>query len=545
MAPTVSVQFNGQKTKINVTPGTLMKDVAASACQTFLISPSNAKLFFKDQPIDLSSPYRLTGLIANSIVQLKIVSSTSKETSVTVALQMESKRLLSSFPKWTTLWGLLKIFESDPKNGVILTRSVSTVKRGFSKSQKWDEPTLFYLQREIRGIDDLSRITLEALGCEGNVAIRYLKRVTDSSLEAMIPKLQNADQKWEQLRLSPPSPPKTPPLQPPSQPAKPDVFSTPGFVLGQAPKHPSSLTAPLVVGETPPKTSISQPLSPNLPDSPQQQNPQPQTVFTFNEPPKKETSSSTPPNRLQLIPPSLSQPDESNPFSDIDLGNQDYADERFYKPSHFMVNDQSASSAFQVQHDQPTNPKTSERSHRMTDQQIALNLYQTDLASSPLHGIVIHDSSMPLSPSHPTPTPDTPLNPTFADERIHINRIFEQSQRSQTFNFDKPQRERVEENTSNLCRVRVSLSQDVWMDGLFVTSTSTVGDVFAWIQEALSLTPSQYTIFTTPPRKVFADPSQTFQSAGFISSINLRFSTTHRFSFSSAARAQSQANSQF
>ncbi|KAK2963244.1 putative TUG ubiquitin-like domain containing protein [Blattamonas nauphoetae] len=645
MAPSVTVQYGGRKIKVNVTPGMLMKEVVISACDTLKLPSVNAKLFSKNKPVDLSSPYRLSGLVANAQLELKLVSaeSSSGKAPVTVALQINGTRLISTFPKWTSLWGVLRLIESKPENEISITRNQTPITDPNTPDQRWIEPSLLYLQREVRGIAELSRVTLSSLGCEGSVSFRFVGRQSNSTLEEVTPQIDEADQAWEQLQQSPPvqsAPISSPPQSTtPPQPKPTPEYTNADLIVPHYDEPSPSLFAPQSMAfnlnpfrseaehvqtqqiqqqqqqfnQTPPQSQFnhSQPfIQPPIQHKPVQ-HPQ-QSQWSFDAPPpeperpkfdvsirplgqpKTETSSDQTQGMLVDSPREESVQRQAvnsdNPFSDLDLGNNDYTDERFFRPAIISIGDQSTNTSLQLVHEMLAKKNTPKQAapkpavevsaplpgQSMADafrlerdkarmfaakdkvkaEQERIQSRHAALAASPLHGIIIHSPNVQLVQPEPEKTEesemardenededeDLNLQPTLAEQNLRYQIIAEQNKRNENFNFDKPKTERVEEIKVDICRVRVSFSQDVWMDGLFTTSQSTVGDVFDWIQTATGLEPSQYTLFTTPPRIVYSDPSKTFKSAGFISSILLRFSSSEPLTFSDSAISETHTN---
>ena len=99
---------------IKVTPATSLRNVLEQACKKFHLDPDQHILKnSKERPVDLSLPFRLSGLVSGA--KLTIVRSSRSPSAVKVALQLpaedNSPRLEDHFPSNTPLWLILRKFE--------------------------------------------------------------------------------------------------------------------------------------------------------------------------------------------------------------------------------------------------------------------------------------------------------------------------------------------------------------------------------------------------------------------------------------------------
>jgi tether containing UBX domain for GLUT4 len=103
-----------KRVQVKVTPATTLRTVLEQACDKFQLDPDQHILKnTKDRPIDLSLPFRLSGLVSGA--KLQLVQSSRSPSAVKVALQLpaedNSPRLEDHFPSNTPLWLILRKFE--------------------------------------------------------------------------------------------------------------------------------------------------------------------------------------------------------------------------------------------------------------------------------------------------------------------------------------------------------------------------------------------------------------------------------------------------
>lgn len=103
-----------KRAQIKVTPATSLRSVLEQACAKFNLDPDQHVLKnTKDKPVDLSLPFRLSGLVSGA--KLQLVQSSRSPSVVKVALQLpqqdNSLRLEDNFPSNTPLWLILRKFE--------------------------------------------------------------------------------------------------------------------------------------------------------------------------------------------------------------------------------------------------------------------------------------------------------------------------------------------------------------------------------------------------------------------------------------------------
>ena len=149
-----------------------------------------------NKPVDLSRTYRLSGL--SSGAKLELVLQSRSPSVVSVALQLpesEAKdipngRLTDKFPSTTTLWLLLRKFESGANGGGghsrnFTARGVAQTNEGASGAGRlyYETPVLQAMGRELSSFTDLQK-TLGQLGFKsGSILLRLSFRPTQTPLE--------------------------------------------------------------------------------------------------------------------------------------------------------------------------------------------------------------------------------------------------------------------------------------------------------------------------------------------------------------------------
>ncbi|KAK0265803.1 hypothetical protein LTS09_001040 [Friedmanniomyces endolithicus] len=109
------VDASARRAQIKVTPSKLLQDVLVEACRSKKLDPSGYILkTANNKPVDLSQPFRLSGLSAGA--KLQLVQASRSPAVVNIALQLpESEgaggRLQDKFPSSTSLWLILRKFE--------------------------------------------------------------------------------------------------------------------------------------------------------------------------------------------------------------------------------------------------------------------------------------------------------------------------------------------------------------------------------------------------------------------------------------------------
>ncbi|KAA8577301.1 hypothetical protein EYC84_007272 [Monilinia fructicola] len=179
---------------IKVTPGTYMSEVVSEACKKLGKKNTNYDLKrSNDKAVDLSQTYRQTGLTTGA--KLTLVEASRSPAPVSIALQLPQDlasavpggRLKDTFPSNTTLWLILRKFESsnEATNLNFTGRGVAQLQNGASGAGRmvYEMPVLNVMGREMATFGDLQK-TLANLGLnKGTGLLRLTFRQTDQPIE--------------------------------------------------------------------------------------------------------------------------------------------------------------------------------------------------------------------------------------------------------------------------------------------------------------------------------------------------------------------------
>ncbi|KAG6023441.1 hypothetical protein E4U19_004362 [Claviceps sp. Clav32 group G5] len=193
-----------RRTTVKVTPGTYLADVLDQACKKLNISSDKYLFKHKQRQVDLSVPFRTSGLIGGA--KLELVQRSNTPSAVQIALQIPQPeareipggRLIKKFPSDLTLWKIMRQFESGEASA---GKNINITARGFASTTSgsgqlyYETPVLNIMGREFSTFEDFQR-TLAQLGHNsGNVLIRLGFRRTEQTLfEA----LQQISQSFEE-----------------------------------------------------------------------------------------------------------------------------------------------------------------------------------------------------------------------------------------------------------------------------------------------------------------------------------------------------------
>ncbi|KAB5536398.1 UBX domain-containing protein [Coniochaeta sp. 2T2.1] len=188
-----------RRAKVKVTPGTFLVDVLREACRKLNLSSDRYLLKHKQKQLDLSVPFRTSGLSPGA--KLELVAKSSSPTVINVALQFSGLdaeripggRLTGKFSSETTLWKVLRQFESGDASGGnnlnITARGTAQTNSGTeagSGQLYYESPVLNIVGRELSTMEDLQK-TLSQCGINsGSVLIRIQFQTSTKTLyEAM------------------------------------------------------------------------------------------------------------------------------------------------------------------------------------------------------------------------------------------------------------------------------------------------------------------------------------------------------------------------
>ncbi|KAK5987604.1 Tether containing UBX domain for GLUT4 [Cladobotryum mycophilum] len=184
-----------RRTTIKVTPGTYLSDVLEQACKKLNLDSTRYLVKCKQKQVDLSVPFRTSGLVSGAKLELVIKSNTPS--AVQIALQLphpEAKeipggRLIKKFPSDLLIWQILRQFESGEasagKNINITARGVAETANGTGSGGGqlyYETPVLNIMGRELATFMDFQK-TMSHLGHNsGSVLIRLSFKKTDQTL---------------------------------------------------------------------------------------------------------------------------------------------------------------------------------------------------------------------------------------------------------------------------------------------------------------------------------------------------------------------------
>ncbi|KAK0363087.1 hypothetical protein LTR02_013360 [Friedmanniomyces endolithicus] len=184
------VDASARRAQIKVTPSRLLQDVLVEACRSKKLDPSGYILkTANNKPVDLSQPFRLSGLSAGA--KLQLVQASRSPAVVNIALQLpESEgaggRLHDKFPSSTSLWLILRKFEDGVAGA---SQKLNLTQRGVPSSESgagrlmYEVPCVSAENRQSEGFGELQK-TLAQLGYNGgNVLLRVSFRRSDVPLE--------------------------------------------------------------------------------------------------------------------------------------------------------------------------------------------------------------------------------------------------------------------------------------------------------------------------------------------------------------------------
>ncbi|KAG1684108.1 hypothetical protein DVH05_011886 [Phytophthora capsici] len=175
----LNVEFNHQSKRVKVTAGTTMFQVLAEARDQFGLSDSRQfQLLHRSKPVDLSIPFRLTGISNNASLELKELEGEAEVQQVRVCVQLrDGKRVQASFGSDATLERILKFFKLLPAP---------------------EQFSLGFLRREIES-KDFATTTLKELGIlsgSGMFRVQAADRESNTSSpnvpSASAPAIQNS-----------------------------------------------------------------------------------------------------------------------------------------------------------------------------------------------------------------------------------------------------------------------------------------------------------------------------------------------------------------
>ncbi|KAH6899012.1 GLUT4 regulating protein TUG-domain-containing protein [Thelonectria olida] len=184
-----------RRTTIKVNPGTYLTDVLEQACKKLNLPSDRYLIKHRQKQVDLSLPFRTSGLIPGA--KLELVQKSKTPSAIQVGLQIPQPeareipggRLIQKFPSDLTLWQVLRQFESgkasNGKNLNITARGIAETADGSGSGGGqlfYEIPVLNIQGRELACLTDFQK-TLSQLGYNsGSVLIRLSYKKTEKTL---------------------------------------------------------------------------------------------------------------------------------------------------------------------------------------------------------------------------------------------------------------------------------------------------------------------------------------------------------------------------
>ncbi|KAK3394145.1 GLUT4 regulating protein TUG-domain-containing protein [Podospora didyma] len=178
-----------RRTKVKVTPGTHLVDVLNEACQKLKVKSDNYLLKHKQKIVDLSGPFRTSGLPPGA--KLELVLKSNSPSVVSIALDVAGRRLTKKLPSDMSLWQVLRQFESTETGLSITGRGLPKSSGGEEVSSGagqlyYEAPVINILGKEYSALEDLQKSLSQCGINSGSIVLRLAFRGTDKTLyEAM------------------------------------------------------------------------------------------------------------------------------------------------------------------------------------------------------------------------------------------------------------------------------------------------------------------------------------------------------------------------
>lgn len=186
------VDSSFKRTQVKVSPSMPLKEVLDEACRSRKLKPEEYMLKTQNnKTVDLSQPFRLSGLTAGAKLQL---TQASRSTGVvSMALQLPDgvegggRRVQDKFPSSTSLWLVLRKYE----DGVAGSgQRLNLTQRGVPSSEShgagrllYEQPCIHVMGRSLETFEDLQK-TLAQLGLNnGSVMMRLTFKSSEQPLE--------------------------------------------------------------------------------------------------------------------------------------------------------------------------------------------------------------------------------------------------------------------------------------------------------------------------------------------------------------------------
>ncbi|KAL1616379.1 hypothetical protein SLS54_008475 [Diplodia seriata] len=200
----VVVDTAARTARIKTTPTKHLTEVLSEACAKLSLNPdnftlkylprklpfhtasrsANAVIRYNNKPVDLSRTVRLANLPPGA--KLDLVQGSRSPTVVNIAIQLEQQRLTHKFPSNTSLWQVLRIFETVSEKNLNLTqRGVAITNSGGSGAGRlnYEMPVFNIMGKEVGTFTDLQKTLAQHGLTGGSQLLRCSFRDSGRSLE--------------------------------------------------------------------------------------------------------------------------------------------------------------------------------------------------------------------------------------------------------------------------------------------------------------------------------------------------------------------------
>ncbi|EAQ93340.1 hypothetical protein CHGG_01575 [Chaetomium globosum CBS 148.51] len=172
----VSTDF--RRAKVKVSPGTYLVDVLGEACKKLNLKSDKYELKHKQKLVDLTGPFRTSGLGPGA--KLELVQKSKSASVVSIALDVNGQRYTKKLPSDMSLWKVMRQFETSEKGLSITGRGVLV---GTNSGQLYhDAPVVNIMGREYAAMEDLQK-TLSQCGINsGSMVLRVTFKLGERTL---------------------------------------------------------------------------------------------------------------------------------------------------------------------------------------------------------------------------------------------------------------------------------------------------------------------------------------------------------------------------
>ncbi|KAK4129563.1 hypothetical protein N657DRAFT_640212 [Parathielavia appendiculata] len=167
-----------RRVKVKVTPGTYLVDVLGEACRKLNLASDKYELKHKQKLVDLSGPFRTSGLGPGA--KLELVQRSKSASVVSIALDVNGQRYTKKLPSDMSLWKVMRQFESTEQGLNITGRGVPV---GTNSGQLYHEaPVVNIMGREYSAIADLQKTLSQCGISSGSIVLRVTFKLSERTL---------------------------------------------------------------------------------------------------------------------------------------------------------------------------------------------------------------------------------------------------------------------------------------------------------------------------------------------------------------------------